>query len=196
MSALAEIGSSQWENQTKKIRWEAGGGDGGHSSRWPPAGVPAGGSQPGHSGREWRSAVMRNLARMLFGAIVRRFISKESRRDNAKCTIYLHVRASAISLVSDEESASGRCRPATSPGPAATPIPAPRRAWVIGKTASLEAKGAGRQGLSGIRLSPARTRVCLRPPRFLAGLCPNVLDSCHAANGGDRRSGWRLNGGG
>jgi hypothetical protein len=51
----------------------------------PPESRP-GGANRGRSGREWCSVTIRNLARMLVRAIVRRFISKASRRDNAKCT--------------------------------------------------------------------------------------------------------------
>jgi hypothetical protein len=182
MSALAQIGATQWENKTERsVGRPTGGGDGGHRSRRPPAGVPAGGSQPGRSGRELCSATISNLAGMLFRAIVRRFIFKAN-----------WITCSG----NDGGSPMGRCRPPTSPEPVAPPIPTPRRASAIGKTAGLKAKGAGCQGFSGRGLSPARTHDCFRLfPWFFGRLCPNVLDRCHAVNGGHRRRGWRLNGG-
>src|ERR1041384_2527774 len=77
MPALAEINSTQ--RRTKlKVRREADGGDERYSSRRPPAGVPAGGSQPGLSRTEGCGAAIGNLARMSLGAIVRRFISQRT----------------------------------------------------------------------------------------------------------------------
>jgi hypothetical protein len=89
------------------------------------------------------------------------------------------------------------CRPPTSPGPAATPISAPRRACAIGKTAGLEAKGAGSESVCGIGLPRARTRVCLRSFRSLDCLCPNVFvpaDRRRAAIGASHSASRRLNG--